>query len=179
MSRVGKNPVAIPDGVEIKKKGRDITAKGKLGTESFTHHPAMTVEVGDGAVTVKRPSDQKEHRALHGLTRQLVNNLVIGVSEGFSKELEIIGVGYRARVEGKKVVLSLGYSHEINYPFPEGVTIEVEGNTKVKVSGTNKQKVGQAAAEIRAFRSPEPYKGKGVRYVGEYVRKKAGKSGVA
>jgi len=179
MSRVGKNPVPIPEGVEVVLKGREITAKGRLGSESMMHHPAMTVAVGDREVSVSRSSDQKEHRALHGLTRQLINNLVLGVSEGFSKDLEIIGVGYRARVEGNKVVLALGYSHEVIYPMPEGVTVVVDGNTKIKVSGTDKQKVGQAAAEIRAFRRPEPYKGKGIRYVGEHVRKKAGKSGVA
>ena len=176
MSRIGKMPVAIPKGVEVKQAGAVLTVKGPKGELSLEAHPDMTVVVGDGEVRVERPSDQKQHKALHGLTRSLVANMVQGVSEGFSKTLEIVGVGYRADPQGKGIRLNLGYSHTIDYVPAEGVKLECPNQTTVVVSGPDKQKVGQAAAEIRGFRPPEPYKGKGVRYQGEQVRRKAGKT---
>jgi large subunit ribosomal protein L6 len=169
-------PVPIPSGVEVKLDGRHLTVKGSKGTLEMDIHPDSNVEVKDGEIVVTRPSDQKEHRALHGLTRSLINNMVVGVSDGFEKKLEIQGVGYRAEPQGKGIKLSLGFSHPIEYPAPEGITISCPQPTEVVVAGADKQKVGQVAAEIRAFRPPEPYKGKGVRYAGEHVRRKAGKT---
>jgi large subunit ribosomal protein L6 len=176
MSRIGKMPVVIPAGVEVKQDGQHLTVKGPKGELSLDVHADMAVVVDGGELRVERPSDQKEHRALHGLTRSLVSNMVQGVSEGFSKTLEIIGVGYRADPKGKGIVLNLGFSHTIDYVAAESVVLECPNQTTIVVSGPDKQKVGQAAAEIRSFRPPEPYKGKGVRYQGEHVRRKAGKT---
>ena len=176
MSRIGKMPVEVPKGVDIKYAAGTVTVKGSKGELSFVPHPDMKVTVDETEVRVERPSDQKEHRALHGLTRSLIANMVEGVTKGFSKTLEIIGVGYRADRKGKGIVLSLGFSHTIDYEPVDGVKIECPNQTTVVVSGTDKQKVGQTAAEIRSFRPPEPYKGKGVRYKDEYVRRKAGKT---
>ena len=176
MSRIGKLPVPILKGVEVKQSGRTLSVKGPKGTLSMDVHPEMTVVVDGDEVRVERPSDEKEHRALHGLTRSLIANMVQGVTEGFSKTLEIIGVGYRADPKGKGLTLNLGFSHTIEYPAVDGVTLECPNQTTIVISGADKQKVGQTAAEIRSFRPPEPYKGKGIRYQGEHVRRKAGKT---
>ena len=176
MSRIGKQPVGVPSGVDVKLDGDHLVVKGPKGQLELDVHPEMQVSVDDGELTVARPSDKKEHRALHGLTRALINNMVTGVTEGFERSLEIVGVGYRAELKGKGLTLSLGFSHTIDYPAPEGIEFEVPQPTNIVVRGIDKQKVGQVAAEIRAFRPPEPYKGKGVRYAGEHVRRKAGKA---
>jgi large subunit ribosomal protein L6 len=176
MSRIGKMPVEVPKGVEVALKDRTFSAKGPKGNLSLEIHPEIEVEIDGTTIEVKRPSDQPRHKALHGLVRSLLSNTVIGVSEGFSKTLEIVGVGYRADPAGKGIKIQVGYSHPIDYPAPDGVTLECPNQTTIVVSGADKQKVGQAAAEIRAFRPPEPYKGKGIRYQGEYVRRKAGKT---
>lgn len=176
MSRIGRMPVPIAKGVEIKHTNGRVTVKGPKGTLELDLHPEMNVVVDDAELRVERPSDHKEHRALHGLTRSLINNMVVGVTDGFSKTLEIIGVGYRAEVKGKGITLHLGFSHPVNYEPAEGVQLDCPNQTTVVVSGADKQKVGQTAAEIRSFRPPEPYKGKGVRYQGEHVRRKAGKT---
>lgn len=176
MSRIGKLPVELPKGVDVKIQDGIVTVKGPKGELTMEHHPEMTVSVEEGEVRVGRPSDQKRHKALHGLTRSLVYNMVEGVTEGYSKTLEIVGVGYKADQKGKGVVLSLGFSHTIDYQPVDGVTLETPNPTTVVVKGMDKQKVGQTAAEIRGFRPPEPYKGKGVRYQGEHVRRKAGKT---
>ena len=166
----------IAGGVEVKQADQLLTVKGPKGELELRVHPDMKVVVDGGEMRVERPSDQKEHRALHGLTRSLVANMVTGVTEGFSKTLEIVGVGYRAEAKGASITLNLGYSHQIDYKPVEGVSLECPNQTTIVVSGIDKQKVGQAAAEIRAFRPPEPYKGKGIRYQGEHVRRKAGKT---
>jgi len=177
MSRIGKLPIAIPSGVEVKiGEGNLVTVKGPKGTLERKLSPEMLITIEDNQVIVKRPSDLKKHKALHGLTRTLVNNVVEGVTNGFTKELEINGVGYRAQKQGKKLVLSLGYSHPVEMEDPEGIESTVEGN-KIIVKGINKEKVGQYAAEIRAKRPPEPYKGKGIKYVDEVIRRKEGKTG--
>ena len=176
MSRIGKLPVTIVSGVEVGHADGLLTVKGPKGELELTVHPEMEVVVDEGELRVERPSDQKQHRALHGLTRSLIQNMVIGVTEGFSKTLEIVGVGYRADTKGKGITLNLGFSHTIQYEPAEGVLLECPNQTTIVVSGIDKQKVGQAAAEIRAFRPPEPYKGKGIRYQGEHVRRKAGKT---
>jgi large subunit ribosomal protein L6 len=176
MSRIGKLPVEVPKGVEIKYSGGTLTVKGSKGELSLDPHPAMKVTVDESEIRVERPSDQKEHRALHGLTRSLIANMVEGVTQGFTKTLEIIGVGYRADTSGKGITLALGFSHTIDYTPADGVSLECPNQTTVVISGADKQKVGQAAAEIRSFRPPEPYKGKGIRYQGEHVRRKAGKT---
>ena len=176
MSRIGKMPVPVADGVEVKQADGILSVKGPKGQLEFTFHPDMTLVVNEAEVRVERPSDQKEHRALHGLTRSLIANMVMGVTEGFSKTLEIVGVGYRADLKGKGITLNVGFSHSIDYQPVEGVTLECPNQTTIVVSGIDKQKVGQAAAEIRSFRPPEPYKGKGIRYQGEHVRRKAGKT---
>ncbi len=178
MSRVGKNPVPIPSNVQVELKGNHIKVKGPKGELERDLHPEMILEMKDGEVIVKRPSEMKQHKSLHGLTRTLVANMVEGVSNGFKRELEIEGVEYRAEMKGKTLVMALGYSHPVRYDPAEGVEIEVPDPKKITVSGYDKQKVGQAAAEIRGFRPPEPYKGKGIRYVGEQVRRKAGKAAV-
>ena len=169
-------PVEVPKGVDVTLKGRTFSAKGPKGELSLEIHPEIEVKVEGGTVKVHRPSDQPRHKALHGLVRSLVANMVKGVDEGFSKTLEIIGVGYRADPSGDGLRILVGYSHPIDYPAPEGVTLKCPDQTTIVVSGADKQKVGQAAAEIRSFRPPEPYKGKGIRYRGEQVRRKAGKT---
>ena len=177
MSRVGKRPVEIPSGVDVKLKGDMIAVKGPLGELSQKLNPVVNVEVGDGAVTVTRGSDEKHCIAMHGTMRALIANLIEGVSKGFSKRLEIIGTGYRGQMKGKALSLQVGHSHPVDYTPPAGITVEVESSNKVIVKGIDKELVGRAAAEIRAIRKPEPYKGKGIRYEGEYVRRKAGKAG--
>lgn len=177
MSRIGKLPVVIPQEVEANIDGTVITVKGKKGELNFDFEKHAKVEVKDSEIIVSSFSEEKEDRALHGLTRSLIQNMVTGVSEGFNKKLEILGVGYRAQASGKKITLNLGFSHPVEMEAPEGVTVEFDKETKyVVISGIDKQKVGQFAAEIRSLRKPEPYKGKGIRYVGEYVRRKAGKA---
>lgn len=176
MSRIGRLPVSIHKGVEVKHTNGTVNVKGPKGQLELTVHPDMTVVVADSEVRVERPSDHKDHRALHGLTRSLIANMVEGVTSGFSKTLEIIGVGYRADAKGKSVTLNLGFSHVIEYQPADGVSIECPNQTTIIVSGIDKQQVGQTAAEIRGFRPPEPYKGKGIRYQGEHVRRKAGKT---
>jgi len=169
-------PVEVPKGVDTNLKGRTLIVKGPKGNLELEIHPDIDVQIDGGTIQVQRPSDQPRHKALHGLVRSLVANMVTGVSEGFSKTLEIVGVGYRADAQGKGIKIQVGYSHPIDYPAPDGVTLECPNQTTIVVSGPDKQKVGQAAAEIRAFRPPEPYKGKGIRYQGEQVRRKAGKT---
>lgn len=176
MSRIGKQPVVIPDKVKVELDGVAMTVTGPKGALSRKLHPAINIEVGESEITVTRPTDSKTHRALHGLTRQLIFNMVEGVSNGFSKTLEVIGVGYRAELAGKMLKLALGFSHPVMVKPPEGITFELPESGKIKVSGIDKELVGQVAAKVRSFRPPEPYKGKGVRYVGEYVRRKAGKT---
>jgi large subunit ribosomal protein L6 len=176
MSRIGKMPVVLPKGVEVKQANGTLSVKGPKGSLQLSAHPDMNVVIDGGEVRVERPSDEKQHRALHGLTRSLITNMVIGVTDGFAKTLEIVGVGYRADLKGKGLTLSLGFSHTIEYTPDDGVSLECPNQTTIVVSGIDKQKVGQAAADIRAFRPPEPYKGKGIRYKGEYVRRKAGKT---
>jgi len=169
-------PVVLPKGVEVKQANGTLSVKGPKGSLQLSAHPDMNVVIDGGEVRVERPSDEKQHRALHGLTRSLITNMVIGVTDGFAKTLEIVGVGYRADLKGKGLTLSLGFSHTIEYTPDDGVSLECPNQTTIVVSGIDKQKVGQAAADIRAFRPPEPYKGKGIRYKGEYVRRKAGKT---
>ncbi|MCD6118014.1 50S ribosomal protein L6 [bacterium] len=178
MSRVGKQPINIPAGLEIEQKGDVLIVKGQKGQLEEKIHPDMKIVIKDGVLTVERPDDGRFHRSLHGLTRSLINNMVVGLTEGFAKSLEIVGVGYRAELKGKVLVLLLGYSHPIYFIPPDGITIEVSAPTKLSVKGVDKQLVGQVAAKIRSFRPPEPYKGKGIRYEGEYVRRKAGKVNV-
>jgi large subunit ribosomal protein L6 len=176
VSRIGKQPIPVPSGVEITIDGSAVTVKGPKGTLSQSFDSDMQITLEDGAVYVRRPSDERRHRSLHGLTRTLVANMVTGVSEGFTKNLEIVGVGYRAQLKGTDLDLSLGLSHPMVVPAPEGITFEVPAPNRISVSGIDKQRVGQVAAEIRKIRPPEPYKGKGVRYAGEHVRRKAGKA---
>ena len=176
MSRIGKMPVVLPKGVEVKQANGTLSVKGPKGSLQLSAHPDMNVVIDGGEVRVERPSDEKQHRALHGLTRSLITNMVIGVTDGFAKTLEIVGVGYRADLKGTGLTLSLGFSHTIEYTPDDGVSLECPNQTTIVVSGIDKQKVGQAAADIRAFRPPEPYKGKGIRYKGEHVRRKAGKT---
>ncbi len=177
MSRIGKMPIVIPPGVTVDIKGRDITVKGPKGELSRTLPGEVTVKLEDGKITVSRPSDSHKHMAFHGLTRALVANMVEGVSRGFEKTLEIVGVGYRAEKTGDKVVVRVGYSQPVEVKAAPGVTLAVEGINKIKVSGINKEIVGEMAAEIRALRPPDHYKGKGIRYSGEVVRLKPGKAG--
>ncbi|MCK8115632.1 50S ribosomal protein L6 [Anaerosoma tenue] len=176
MSRIGKQPIPVPAGVEVTIEGTDVTVKGPKGVLSQSFDPDMQITLEDGAVLVRRPTDGRRHRSLHGLTRTLISNMVVGVSEGFRKDMEIVGVGYRAVLKGSDLDLSLGLSHPMVVPAPEGITFEVPAPTKISVIGIDKQRVGQVAAEIRAIRPPEPYKGKGIRYAGEYVRRKVGKA---
>lgn len=177
MSRIGKLPIEIPQGVEVKIDGNTVTAKGPLGTESVDVREEILVKIEDNNIILERKNDERKTRALHGLSRTLVANAVFGVKEGFVKKLEIQGVGYRASMQGTTLNLALGYSHPVNIEPPQGISIEVEANTKITVKGTNKQMVGDVAAKIRSKRPPEVYKGKGVRYEGEFVRRKAGKTG--
>lgn len=177
MSRIGKWPVPVPAGVKIDLQGAEMTVTGPKGTLKQTLHERMTVSVEAAQIVVTRPSEDKDDVALHGLTRSLINNMVVGVTKGFKKDLEISGVGYRAEVSGKTLTLSLGFSHPVIYEVPEGVSVEVEKQTKLSVSGIDKQLVGAASAKIRSFRAPEPYKGKGIKYADERVVRKAGKAG--
>jgi large subunit ribosomal protein L6 len=177
MSRIGRLPIAIPAGVDVTIDGRTVTVKGPKGQLSRELHPDMRVAREDGSIVVSRPTEQKTHKQLHGLTRTLVNNMVVGVTDGYRKGLEITGVGYRAVKVGEKLQLSLGYSHPVEIDPPSGISFEVENPTRLAVVGIDKELVGQIAAKVRSTRKPEPYKGKGVRYSGEYIRRKAGKAG--
>lgn len=177
MSRIGRKPIAIPAGVDVKLNGHEVTVKGPKGTLTSVFHHDIGVAVEGSEILVTRPSDAKEHRSLHGLTRTLISNMVDGVTKGFAKELEVNGVGYRAAKQGKNLVMNLGYSHQVIVPEIPGITIDVPAPNKVVISGSDKQLVGQFAADIRKKRPPEPYKGKGIRYAGEYVRRKEGKAG--
>ena len=177
MSRIGRKPIVIPAGVEFTVNGQNVTVKGPKGTLNSNIHPMITEKVENGEVVVTRPNDEKEARSLHGLTRTNIQNMVEGVTHGFKKELEIQGVGYRAAKQGKDLVRNLGFSHQVVMPEPEGITIEVPDPLKIVINGIDKQRVGQFAAEVREKRPPEPYKGKGIRYVGEYVAHKEGKAG--
>jgi large subunit ribosomal protein L6 len=178
MSRIGLAPITVPSGVDVDIDGKTITVKGPKGSLSRTIADTITVAREDGTLKVSRPDDERDNRALHGLTRSLINNMVVGVTDGFSKRLEIVGVGYRAEAQGPTGLrLSLGFSHPVNVKAPEGVTFEVPAPTQIVVSGIDKEVVGQVAADIRSIRKPEPYKGKGVRYQGERVLRKAGKAG--
>ena len=178
MSRIGRMPITVPAGVEVSvAAGNIVTVKGPKGTLTQQLHPAMMIELDGAVINVKRPSDAKEHRSLHGLTRTLLNNMIVGVNEGYKKELEINGVGYRANKDGNKLVMNLGFSHDVIVPEIDGITIEVPAPNKLIISGCDKQKVGQFAAEIREYRRPEPYKGKGIKYVDEVIRRKVGKTG--
>jgi large subunit ribosomal protein L6 len=176
MSRIGKVSIPIPQGVELKQAGSTVEVKGPKGSLSHTIPEGISIQVEDGEIHVKRKTDVKRVRSLHGLSRTLIANMVTGVTEGFTKGLEIVGIGYRANVQGRNLQLSLGYSHPVVYPIPEGIEVEVEKQNKITIKGIDKQQVGQVAAEIRSFKRPEPYKGKGIRYVGEQVRRKAGKA---
>lgn len=177
MSRIGKLPISIPDPVKVEVQDHTVTVQGPKGTLTMAVHPAMDVRVQDRQVLCGRPSDTKFHKALHGLTRSLIANMVEGVTKGFERKLELVGVGYRAAVQGQNLTMTLGYSHPILYPIPPGIRIEVKDQTQLTVSGTDKQLVGAVAAKIRSFRPPEPYKGKGVKYADEQIRRKAGKTG--
>ena len=177
MSRIGRAPITIPAGVEVKVDGSTVTVKGPKGTLTKTMHSNMTIAMEGNVITVSRPNDLKENRSLHGLTRTLIANMIEGVANGYKKELEINGIGYRAEMKGKDLVMKIGYSHDVVMPQPEGITVEVPAPNKIIVSGADKEKVGQFAAEVREKRLPEPYKGKGIKYVDEYIRRKEGKAG--
>ncbi len=180
MSRIGRSPIPVPDGVKVAISGARVQVQGPKGQLERTFHSDMRIELSDGQLLVRRPTDQRQHRALHGLTRSLLNNMVVGVSQGFERVLEIVGVGYRAEMEGESLRLSLGFSHPVVVDPPEGITFAIEPRRKhITISGIDKEAVGQLAADIRGLRPPEPYKGKGVRYLGEHVRRKAGKAGKA
>ena len=177
MSRIGRQPIAVPAGVEVKIDGSTVTVKGPKGTLTRTVHNNMKVELNGAEVTVTRPDDSNLNKSLHGLTRTLIANMVKGVTEGYSKELEINGVGYRAQKQGKDLVMNIGYSHQVTMSEIEGITIDVPAPNKIVISGPDKQKVGQFAAEVREKRPPEPYKAKGIKYVDEHIRRKEGKAG--
>lgn len=177
MSRIGNKPVVIPAGVTVDLKDNTVTVKGPKGELTYTFNQKISLEQREGEVVFTRPDDSKENKTIHGTTRAVFNNMVVGVTDGFQKELELIGVGYRAQLQGKKLVLNVGYSHPVEFTPEEGIEIEVPSNTKVIVKGYDKQKVGELAANIRGVRPPEPYKGKGIRYVDEFVRRKEGKTG--
>jgi large subunit ribosomal protein L6 len=177
MSRIGKKPVALPKGVKVTIHGAEAVVEGSKGTLTCPIHKGITLEVTADSINLTRVNDEAQNRAFHGLTRALLNNAVTGVTTGWKKELDIIGVGYKAAMEGENLRLDLGYSHPINYAAPQGITIAVEKNTHLTVTGIDRQLVGQVAADIRKFRKPEPYKGKGVQYTGEVIRRKAGKTG--
>ena len=177
MSRIGNKPVVIPAGVTLDLKDNTVTVKGPKGELTYTFNQNISLEQREGEVVFTRPDDSKENKTIHGTTRAVFNNMVVGVTDGFQKELELIGVGYRAQLQGKNLVLNVGYSHPVEFTPEEGVEIEVPSNTKVIVKGYDKQKVGELAANIRGVRPPEPYKGKGIRYVNEFVRRKEGKTG--
>lgn len=177
MSRIGRQPIAVPAGVDVKIDGSTVTVKGPKGTLTRTVHNNMKVEMADGAIVVTRPDDSNLNKSLHGLTRTLLHNMVVGVTEGFKKELEVNGVGYRVAKQGKDLVMNIGFSHQVTMAEPEGITIEVPAPNKIIISGADKQKVGQFAAEVREKRPPEPYKGKGIKYAEEHIRRKEGKAG--
>ena len=177
MSRIGRMPIAVPAGVTVTLDGHEITVKGAKETLTRTLHPAVNVEVTDGQILVTRPNDEPQIRALHGLTRSLINNMVVGVTEGFKKELEVNGVGYRVAKQGNQLVMNLGYSHQVIVDEIPGITIECPSPNKIVISGPDKQAVGQFAAEVREKRPPEPYKGKGIKYADEHIRRKEGKAG--
>ena len=178
MSRIGRKPITVPSGVEINVDENNlVTVKGPKGTLTEQISQDLTITQEDEELIVTRPTDNKKHRSLHGLSRKLINNMIVGVTEGYTKKLEVVGVGYRAQKQGQKLVLSLGFSHPVEMEDPEGLEIEVPNQTEILVKGINKQLVGNYAAKIRAWREPEPYKGKGIRYSGEYVRRKEGKTG--
>ena len=177
MSRIGKRPISVPSGVEVKIDGQTVNVKGPKGELSHTVAEPITVALEDGVITLERPNEERESRALHGLSRTMVDNMIIGVTQGYEKKLEIVGTGYRVQAKGSDIEMSLGYSHSIPVAAPQGITFTVEGNNKLTVSGIDKQLVGEVAANIRKLRKPEPYKGKGVRYAGEQVRRKVGKAG--
>jgi large subunit ribosomal protein L6 len=177
MSRIGRLPITVPSGVEVTIAGSDITVKGPKGELSHSVVEPITVEQSEGTLLVQRPNDERDSKARHGLTRTLVNNMVVGVTDGFSKTLEIVGTGYRVQAKGKDLEFALGFSHPVPVIAPDGISFAVESPTRFSVSGIDKQKVGEVAANIRKIRKPEPYKGKGVRYAGEVVRRKAGKAG--
>lgn len=177
MSRIGKLPISVPSGVEVTISGQDVKVKGPKGELSLTVPAPISASLEDGTISVTRPDDERESRSLHGLTRTLINNQIIGVTEGYKKDLEIVGTGYRVQAKGKNLEFALGYSHSITVEPPQGIEFAVDGQTKLSVIGIDKQKVGEVAANIRKLRKPEPYKGKGVRYAGENVRRKDGKAG--
>ncbi|WP_026917239.1 50S ribosomal protein L6 [Gordonia shandongensis] len=177
MSRIGKNPIEIPAGVDVTIDGRDVTVKGPKGELSMTVSDPLTVAVEENQIVVSRPDEQRENRALHGLNRSLVNNLVVGVTQGYTTKMEIFGVGYRVQAKGRDLEFALGYSHPVPIEAPEGITFAVESPTKFSISGIDKQQVGQISANIRRLRRPDPYKGKGIRYEGEQIRRKVGKTG--
>lgn len=176
MSRIGRKPILVPAGVEVKVEGSVVTVKGPKGTLTNTFNADMAIAVEGNEIIVTRPSDVKEHRSLHGLTRTLIANMVQGVTEGFKKELQVNGVGYRVQKQGTNLVMNLGYSHQVIMPEIDGITIEVPGPNSIIISGPDKQKVGQFAAEVREKRPPEPYKGKGIKYIDEHIRRKEGKA---
>ena len=178
MSRIGKIPITIEDGVKVTQKGNNIVVEGPKGKLDLVIDPTIKMKVDNNKIVVTRSDDTQRSKSLHGLYRNLLNNMVIGVTKGFSRVLQLNGVGYRAENKGKILVLNLGFSNPIEYPIPEGVNLEVEANTKITVSCINKQILGQTCAEIRSFRPPEPYKGKGIKYQEEYIRKKVGKAGI-
>ena len=177
MSRIGRQPIAVPAGVDVKIDGSTVTVKGPKGTLTRTVHSNMSVAMDNGEIKVARPDESNLNQSLHGLTRTLIHNMVVGVTEGYSKELEVNGVGYRAAKQGKDLVLNIGFSHQVIMPEIDGISIEVPNPNKIVISGPDKQMVGQFAAEVREKRPPEPYKGKGIKYVDEHVRRKEGKAG--
>ena len=177
MSRIGRKPVAVPAGVDVKIDGTTVTVKGPKGSLNGTYNSKLSIALEGNEIIVTRPDDEKESKALHGLTRTLIHNMVEVVNNGYSKELEINGIGYKAAMQGKDLVLTVGYSHVVNVKAPEGITIAVPAPNKIVISGADKVKVGQFAAEVRGVRPPEPYKGKGIKYVDEYIRRKEGKAG--
>jgi large subunit ribosomal protein L6 len=179
VSRIGRKPISIPQGIKVQKTGRRITVAGPKGELQAEFHPDVTVDIKDTVITVARPSDAKQHRALHGLWRALIQNMILGVGSGYLRKLELVGVGYRAEMKGKKLQLAVGFSHPILFAPPDGVKLETPTQTNITISGIDKQLVGQVAAKIRSFRPPEPYKGKGIKYEGEYIRRKAGKAAAA
>ena len=176
MSRIGQSPILIPEGVKVSLDGSMVKVSGSNGSLEFNFRKEMIISQNDGLIIVNRASDNREHKSLHGTTRQMINNMVIGVSKGFSKELEIIGVGYQAQVQGSRLHLQLGFSHDIYFDIPDGIKVTANNRTGIVVEGIDKQLVGAVAAKIRSFRPPEPYKGKGIRYKGEHVRSKQGKT---
>ena len=177
MSRVGNKPITVPENTKLTMQDRVLTVQGAKGTLSRSIHPAVELDIDNGTINVRTVKDDQNSRALQGLTRSLVNNMVVGVTTGFERVLEINGIGYRAEMKGKTLVLNLGYSHPINFDLPEGISATVDRNNVIKLSGIEKEKLGQTAATIRQFRPPEPYKGKGIKFAGEYIRRKAGKTG--